>query len=173
MLFAVGKNRREPLILSTVTGIHNGDGDFGISPGWGELCITLRAEWESDLRTVESEILKHAEVLACRDGLICQTEICDPFPETVNDNIYAEKVRQAAREQNLEIAEEESFWRASEDFGYYTKHIPGAMFYVGNGVDYPALHTDQYEFNDQILETMISVFIKLIFMTGESRGRGK
>ena len=162
VLFSAGKNRREPLVLSTVTGIQNGEGDFGISPGRGELCMTLRAERESDLRTVEREILEQAEQLAHRDGLLCQTEICDPFPETVNDSMCAGKIRRAAEELNLQIAKEASFWRASEDFGYYTKQIPGAMFYVGNGVDYPALHTDQYEFNDRILETVVNVFLWVI-----------
>ena len=165
VLFSLGKNRREPLILSTVTGIQNGEGDFGISPGYGELCLTLRAERESDLRAVESAIQEKAESLAERDGLLCRMEICDIFPETKNDSTCAQKVRRAAEELNLQIAEEPSFWRASEDFGYYTKQIPGAMFYVGNGTEYPALHTDQYEYNDRILETVVSVFLKLIPMS--------
>ncbi len=162
VLYAAGRNCPDPLVLSTVTGIQNGTGDFGISPGRGELCVTLRAEWERDLRSLEKDILAKARELAERDGLLCRTEICDPFPETVNDSICAQNVCRAAREYNFPMADEPSFWRASEDFGYYTKQIPGAMFYVGNGEDYPALHTDQYEFNDRILETMVRIFLRLI-----------
>ena len=150
------------MILATVTGIRNGTGDFGISPGSGELCVTLRAEREDDLRRLETDLMARAEELAHRDGLLCRTEICDPFPETVNDGACAENVCRAAGELQLQAVKEPSFWRASEDFGYYTKRIPGAMFYVGNGEEYPALHTDQYVFNDRILGTVAEVFLKLI-----------
>ncbi len=37
-------------------------------------------------------------------------------------------------------------FRASEDFGHYTKQIPGAMFYLGDGDSAP-LHTEQFDFH--------------------------
>ena len=46
--------------------------------------------------------------------------------------------------------------RASEDFGWDTKQIPGAIFYIGNGENYPAIHTSSYDFNDEILKTAIN-----------------
>ena len=48
--------------------------------------------------------------------------------------------------------------RASEDFGWYMKQIPGAIFYVGNGEDYPAIHTTPYDFNDKILPSVVDMF---------------
>ena len=69
---------------------------------------------------------------------------------------------QAARKLGLSCIETGEVWRASEDFGYYTKRIPGAMFYIGNGEAYPALHTVEYDFNDRILETAVNMFKALI-----------
>ena len=35
------------------------------------------------------------------------------------------------------------------------------MFYIGNGEDYPSLHTAEYDFNDRILETAVNLFVGL------------
>ena len=35
------------------------------------------------------------------------------------------------------------------------------MFYIGNGVEWPALHTAEYDFNDRILETAVDLFVGL------------
>lgn len=53
-------------------------------------------------------------------------------------------------------------FRASEDFGYYLKQCPGAMFYVGNGENYTPLHTFDYDFNDHISEPVVELFKRLI-----------
>jgi len=55
----------------------------------------------------------------------------------------------------------QDLWRASEDFGYYLKKCEGAMFYIGNGESYPALHTAEYDFNDRILDTAVDMFVSL------------
>lgn len=61
----------------------------------------------------------------------------------------------------LPVIEMRDLWRASEDFGYYLKKCSGAMFYIGNGIEYPALHTDGYDFNDGILKTAVNMFLSL------------
>ena len=35
------------------------------------------------------------------------------------------------------------------------------MFYVGNGKDWPTPHRPEYDFNDRILWTPVSLFLKL------------
>jgi amidohydrolase len=40
---------------------------------------------------------------------------------------------------------------ASEDFSYYIDKNQGAMFFLGMGEDYPALHTNSFDFNDETL----------------------
>ena len=50
----------EGLFMCTITGIKVGNGDFGISPGEGDLFMTLRAEHENDMKTLEEKILGFA-----------------------------------------------------------------------------------------------------------------
>ena len=69
-------------------------------------------------------------------------------------------IREAAGLQ-LPVIEMKDLWRASEDFGYYLKQCSGAMFYIGSGEEYPALHTDGYDFNDGILKTAVDMFLTL------------
>ena len=107
-------------------------------------------------------MLQQAEALAEEEGLRLETESRDYFPETRNDRICARKVLSAARGLGLTILDPKERWRASEDFGYYTREIPGAMFYVGNGADHPPLHTDCYEFPDRILRVITEMFLALV-----------
>ena len=79
-----------------------------------------------------------------------------------NDAKAIERVRNAAEKLHLPVVELTEPLRASEDFGYYTKECPGAMFYLGNGEDYPALHTPEYDFRDELLELAVNIFKKLI-----------
>lgn len=37
----------------------------------------------------------------------------------------------------------------------------GEIIYIGNGEDYPPLHTAGYDFNDRILETAVDLFTAL------------
>ena len=59
------------------------------------------------------------------------------------------------------IYPEEPF-RWSEDFGYYLQEAKGAFFGIGCGVDHAGLHTEGYEFNDEIIETVIRIYRELI-----------
>lgn len=52
--------------------------------------------------------------------------------------------------------------RGSEDFGHYTKIVPGAMFYVGGGTDVPSFHTSGYDFTDSTMENAVEMFKALI-----------
>jgi len=49
-------------------------------------------------------------------------------------------------------------FRASEDFGYYLKQTRGAICFIGNGADYPPLHSFEYDFPDEIIETAVELF---------------
>ena len=88
--------------------------------------------------------------------------IRDYFPETRNNGTCVRKVLSAAGSLGLPILDSGELWHASEDFGYYTRVFPGAMFYVGNGTEYPPLHTVGYEFPDRILKTITGMFLALI-----------
>ena len=163
---------REPhegLVLCTVVNVRLGERDFGISPGEGEVSLTLRAERESEMDALEGDIRREAGLLAWVGGLELNFEESDVFPETVSDEACVDRVVSAAGRLGLKVLDMPEPWRASEDFGYYTKRCPGAIFYIGNGEGYPALHTPGYDFNDRILDTAVSMFLEIYKSQGEER----
>jgi len=149
------------MALCTVTGIRLGSGDFGISPGEGELYFTLRAEHEIRMKELEARILDYARGRCEERGIRLESSVHDFFPETRNHDNSLQHVLDAASDQKLKIIEMDRIWRASEDFGWYLKACPGAIVYIGNGEDYPALHTEEYDFNDRILETAVDLFASI------------
>lgn len=152
---------QDELMMCTIVGMRSGTDDFGISAGEGYICFTLRAEKESEMNQMAEKLQNYAEELAAQEGLKTGFEIRDYFPETSNHDSAIEKVIKAARALELRTIEVEEVWRGSEDFGYFLKECPGAIFYIGNGEDYPAIHTLPYDFNDDILETAVEMFKEL------------
>jgi amidohydrolase len=154
------------MVLCTIVGCNVGNKDFGISAGKGELYMTLRANKESEMLLLEKLIKEKAMELADKMSaentaglkMSVNFEISDPFPETVNHPDAVRRILDAAEKLHLETIEMPEPWRASEDFGYYTKKCPGVMFYIGNGEDYPMVHTGDYDFNDDVLETMVEIY---------------
>ena len=149
-------------VLCTVIHMHMGEKDFGIAPGAGEISFTIRANLESDLELLEQLLREKAAGLATADGLTLEYQITDPFPETRNHDSAITVVEQAAKRLGKERIRLPEPWRASEDFGYYTKKCPGAIFYVGNGTDYAPLHSTDYDFNDRILETIVDMYLEIL-----------
>ena len=179
---AAAKLSRRPadgMVLCTVAGMSAGSGDFGISAGEGSLRLTLRAEYEDDLLNLRNDILKAAETAAKERGIEINFQIYDSFPETKNTAYGIARVISAAEDINRIISEEDGtgfeviemtdMWRASEDFGHYLKKCEGAMFYIGNGTDWPPLHTAGYDFNDAILERAVDIFTALSDDRGQER----
>ena len=149
------------MVLCTVTGISVGTGDFGISPGEGTICLTLRAEEEAELKGLEEALLRYAAEQAEAEGLSVEHEISDYFPETRNHEKGIQRVLRCAEARGIPSIAMDRLWRPSEDFGYYLKQCPGALFFIGNGTDYPALHTRAYDFNDRILPAAVRMFAAL------------
>ena len=77
---------------------------------------------------------------------------------------FIRKVKHAAKILGLKVIEMDEAIRASEDFGWYMKQIPEAIFYVGNGEDYQAIHTSSYDFNGRILASAVDMFMKIYCM---------
>lgn len=148
-------------VLCTVVNVRVGSKNFGISPGDGEVSLTLRAERENDMKSFDDDIRALAMKIADVHSVNVSFETHDYFPETVSDSECVMKIKSAACELGLNVIEMKDAIRASEDFGWYMKQIPGAIFYVGNGEDYPAIHTSKYDFNDSILESAVDMFTKI------------
>ncbi len=152
------RDQSDGMFLCTITGVSVGTGDFGISPGSGELSMTLRAKKENRMKEVEEQIIRFAQEEATRCRLQTSCSIHDYFPETRNNDQCLETVITAAANLGMNVIPMESLWRASEDFGWYLKECPGAIIYIGSGENYPPLHSEGYDFNDRILATAVDLF---------------
>ncbi len=164
LLLAADAYARAPhdgLVLMTPVHLQVGSRDFGVNPGEGEVSLTLRAEKEKELRALEGMILGKAGEEAEKEGLKMEWSKSDVFPETANHAQSVEKVRACAGRLGLSFLSMDAPWRASEDFGYYTRQCPGAMFYLGCGEHWPDLHTREYDFNDRVLPAAIGMFLAL------------
>lgn len=156
------------VVMCTVVGAEVGskaDGGgtnaFGTSAGFARLMLTVRAEDESRLERLKELLIERLGRLAHGHGLAAEHELADPFPETRNDPACAEKVRRAAERAGLPPARWDEPFRSSEDFGRYTKLIPGALFYIGCGESHAPLHTVSYDFSDELIAFAAEMFAQL------------
>lgn len=149
-------------VLATVINVDIGEKNFGISASKGEVSFTLRAEYENDLAELKQIILDYAQNLSRRDGLEFSYREFDVFPETRNHDVALKRVRRAAERAGFSIIELQRPWRASEDFGHYLKLVPGAMVYIGNGVDYPSIHTKDFDFRDENIRVAVDLWLNIL-----------
>ncbi len=166
LVLALEPLRREQnykgLTMITIIGIEVGEEAFGTSAGDGRLLLTVRGEHEEELK----DLLRRIEVLAASKASEYQMQWSvtyeDEFADCFNHESAAAKVRRAAKASGIPVENLKEPFRASEDFGRFTKAVPGAIFYVGDGENYPALHTPQFDFPDENLEVIVRMYMAIL-----------
>lgn len=146
------------LVLCTVVQVAVGNRAFGMSASNGDLLLTIRALYEEELNKLQKNLEEFAKAQAEAYGLKIGFSFTEEFPETVNHKESSDKIRKITREKGMQLFEMKEAWRASEDFGHYTKLIKGAYFYLGNGEDYPPAHTYNYDFRDELIKEGVELF---------------
>lgn len=154
--------KHKGLILCTVIQIDLGERAFGVSAYKGDLLLTIRAQYEDEMDVLQAGLEKIALEQAEQYGLKCGFSFYDEFPETANDPECADKIRAVSKELKLSIFEMEEPLRGSEDFGHYLKRTKGAIFYVGNGENYPPVHSVEFDFLDGEIAEVVEIFKSLI-----------
>lgn len=149
-------------ILATIIGINGGSNNYGVSMGDVSINLTIRASDNDSFDKFISTINNEVEIIANNRNLGFKISKFDPFIATINSSdSYNEFVSVLAKNKiDYEILKDPFRW--SEDFGVYLKKAKGIFFGVGDGIDYPDLHTVNFEFNDNIIETVLKVYISLI-----------
>lgn len=145
------------MTLCTVIGMHMGEKAFGAAAADAEVWLTLRAEHDTDLLQLHERILQLSAQLADKYILSFSYELQDVFPSTENTPACAQKVLELFRGTLLETP-----MRWSEDFGHYLKKCAGAYLGIGAGENYPPLHTENYEFPDELLPHALEAWAKLM-----------
>lgn len=149
------------MVLCTVIQIDLGEKAFGVSASKGDLRLTIRALYEDEMDKLQYNIEKMTLFLACHYGLDATFSYNDSFPETTNHDESSAKIRQAGIDLGLDVFEMPEAFRGSEDFGHYLKETKGAICYIGNGTDYPHVHSHEYDFPDELIRTAVKLFKRI------------
>jgi len=154
----IAPERNRGTVLCTVIQVAIGERAFGISASKGDLLLTIRALYEAEMDQLQKSLEDLALAQAEKYGLKVSFAYNDAFPETVNAKESSDKIRQVCRAKGIPLAELPTSIRGSEDYGHYLKQTQGAICYIGNGEDYPDVHTFAYDFPDEIIETAVELF---------------
>ncbi len=151
-----------PLTMMTVTHSVLGEPTFGVAPAHAEIWMTLRSFDNEKLTRLTADVVQLCTLVAERQGFRFSSSMHEAFPATMNDTHALDVVKAAANSLNLKITPLDAPFRWSEDFGRFAEICPCAMFGVGCGTHHLPLHNPDYVFNDDIIETCIDLFEKII-----------
>lgn len=144
------------------TYIKMGERAFGISPGKARVGFTIRSESDEDLGDGVRQIRKIIEeVEESFDGEINAEEV-EPFRATVNSKKGAEIVKKVSELQGFNYQTLEQPFPWSEDFGEFRRQFPIVIFGLGAGEDKPPLHSEKYDFNDELIPVGIAMFAGIV-----------
>ena len=149
-------------VLSTIIWIDAGKEAFGMSASEGRLMLTIRGQFDDEMEKLQQRIEDKAREQAALYGLEYDFSFRDGVPATVNHKESIDKVRRAAKGLGLAVLESDVPTRGSEDFAWFLRHTRGAIFGVGTGEDRPPIHSAQFDFNDEIIPTVVDLFTALL-----------
>jgi len=153
----------KPAVLS-VTMIQAGDA-FNVIPRTARIVGTIRAHDEEVRNYAEKRLREITTQIAAAFGAKVEIGFRRGYPVTVNheeQTAFAASVAAAvAGEDRVDTNVPPSM--GGEDFSYMLLARPGAYIFVGNG-DSSDLHTDTYDFNDEIIPAGTSYWVKLAEM---------
>lgn len=148
--------------LATLCHMSMGVPAFGIAPASGRMQITLRAQSDAVLETLEADLTGRAQDVAASLGLTLDIHRHDHFHATQNDARAAEIVAQAGIAANLPFADYPFPMRPSEDFGAFSGRTRTALFFLGAGPDCAPLHNPAYDFPDALILPGVSIFTHIL-----------
>lgn len=154
--------RYEGLILATVVQVDIGERAFGVSAHKGRLLLTIRGQIESEMDSLQAQIETFAAEQAALYGLDLDFHYYDAFPETFNHKESIEKIRKAAAAKGWKTQDLADPIRSSEDFGWFLKKAPGALVWMGAGFDCTPIHSEDFDYNDNLIEKSVEFFKALL-----------
>ncbi|WP_425046456.1 amidohydrolase [Primorskyibacter sp. S87] len=148
--------------LTTLTHAALGEPTFGVSPGSGELWVTLRTVANNRMERLMSEATALAEADAAAQGLGLSISYDDIFDACTNDATAVQILQAAALGAGAPVQLIDQPLKFSEDFGQFGKGAKTAMFWLGAGEDSPQLHNPDYDFPDVLIPTGTAIFLKAL-----------
>jgi len=147
----------------------NAESSVTVIPQTAEVSGGIRLSDPKYRPQINQLITEIAQQTAAAYGVTAQVEIRPRYEATINHPQAAQNYRQVLAEvfgQNCDQVDLMLPIMASEDFSYYLQQIPGAFALLGmsdqtNASFSYACHSPHYQFNDQLIERVMRVFINL------------
>ena len=159
------KRDRYSTIL-TVTHVSIGEKTFGVTPGYAEIWLTLRSQDDGALRQLTESTVALSEYVAKEFKLKFSHSVHEDFVATMNSDKLTDIVERSAQELRLSVNKISNPFPWSEDFGRFGTLCPVCLFGLGSGLEHEPLHSPNYEFEDEIIDTGIEVFEKIVERLG-------
>lgn len=108
-------------------------------------------------------ILKRMHEIAkgYENALQCKISITHStgYPPVINHPGLFDEVRSSLHDFDFHTFEKP--FMISEDFSFYQQEVPGLFLFLGTGTKIP-LHSDQFDFDEAILETGLKAYLRLL-----------
>jgi amidohydrolase len=145
----------------SVTMIQTGEA-FNIIPRTVKMTGTVRS-LDPDVRDLmESKLKSVSEGLCATFGAKATVTYRRGYPVTVNAAEQTETAAAVARDVvgDSRVDANADAVMGGEDFSFMLQARPGAYIFLGNG-DSSELHTDTYDFNDEVIPVGVSYWVRL------------
>ncbi len=106
---------------------------------------SLRAYSDDVFEMLRDRLLEIGREVQEQSGCTVTVQLTEGYPAVTNDPALIDKISGAVGFKELDAPT-----MISEDFSFYQKILPGVFFFLGLG-DTPALHNDNFNFDESIL----------------------
>ena len=153
-------NHPEQEDFAVLTPVHlkMGEKSYGISPADGELHYTIRTWTAEKMEILKTKIEHLTKEKAKLNHLNFEIDWFEYFPAAQNNMECNQIIRKAAEANGFNIVEKTHPFRFGEDFGWFSQQYKVGMFGLGAGESTPALHSNQYDFPDELIPTGLKMF---------------
>ncbi len=154
-------------VVISVTQIHAGDA-YNVIPDSVQMHGTVRTFQTETRDKIPSSMLRVAEGVCAAYGTTCELNYMSGYPTTINSvpetEISAKAVVDLVGEDKIILNPTPSM--GAEDFSYMLEARPGCYVWLGIGPGKGEagcmLHSSRYDFNDDVLPTGASYWVKLV-----------
>lgn len=154
--------KKENFFLVTPIYQTMGEKAYGVSAGYGETHLTLRANKNDFLNEQAEKIKLLAKEIAEKHGLSTTINFVQEFNAIKNDKEVNLTIEKAAKQLGLSVTKRKESMKWGEDFGLFTELHKGAMFGLGAGEKTPALHNPDYDFPEELIDSGSKMFEFLV-----------
>ncbi|HCO56448.1 MAG TPA: amidohydrolase [Pelagibacterium sp.] len=143
---------------------------YNVIPGTARLSGTVRTLAPETRDTVEAKMNAVVSHIASAFGAAAKLDFRRGYPVTVNDPEHTRFACAIAQEivGTENVNPDLVPMMGGEDFAFMLERRPGAYVFIGNGQT-SGLHTDTYDFNDEIIPAGVSYLVRL----GEAAASGR